>query len=90
MLDRIKQTNSQLLFVTARSLDLKEVTHQHLQTLGVAAEEIYFCGAASKGERIQQCIGLDKHDHVVFIDDQISNIEGSRIACYHFRMISSS
>ena len=92
MLDRIHKTKSQLLFVTARSADLKEVTKEHFKTLGVSSDEIYFCGTASKGEVIQQSIELDKHKHVVFIDDHISNIEavqdvfGSRITCYQFVM----
>jgi hypothetical protein len=81
-------------FVTARYPTAKEFTHSNLRSMNLDPENfnIHYCGDIAKGEYIMQNFDLSKYDHVVFIDDQLRNLENvyfvvphSRVEIYHFK-----
>lgn len=72
-------------FVTARNLIAKEFTYSNLRSIDIDPEKypVHFCGCEPKGEYIKRHFDLTKYDHVVFIDDQIRNLENVILTTNH-------
>lgn len=92
MLKRIEETNSSLMFVTARHPKFEEITKEHFNHLDIDSSkyEIHYLAGISKGEYIKNNIDISKHDQVIFIDDLVKNIKSvtdnfkDKIKTYHF------
>jgi hypothetical protein len=71
------EKSTEFAFVTARNVVAKEFTYSNLRSIDVDPEihKVHFCGNIAKGEYILRNFDLAKYDHVVFIDDQIGNLE---------------
>jgi hypothetical protein len=72
-------------FVTARHPSSKDFTYSNMRGMNIDLEQIpiHFCGDVGKGEYIRQFIDLTKYEHVVFIDDQIRNLENVYLITSH-------
>jgi hypothetical protein len=72
-------------FVTARTSVAKEFTYSNLRSIDVDPEKypIHFCGNEPKGEYIKRTFDLTKYDHVLFIDDQVRNLENVLLIINH-------
>ncbi len=95
MLDRIAKTNSDLVFVTARTREMEDFTVEHLRHLNLMFSfiPVHYVGTnQSKGEYILENIGVINYDHVVFIDDNLKNLQSvfkifwDKIMCFKFEM----
>lgn len=72
MLSAIAQTNSKLVFLTARSKQTDNYTKKNLTQVGIANENfpIYYTeNEKTKGQYVLDHVDLSGVDHVVFIDD---------------------
>jgi hypothetical protein len=71
------EKSTEFAFVTARNVAAKDFTYDNLRSIDVDPEihKVHFCGNIAKGEYIIRNFELAKYDHVVFIDDQIGNLE---------------
>lgn len=75
-LERIDQTGSELVFVTARSPELSRLTLTHLYDVGIMPKtNVHYTDSVPKGEYIARVIDFDDFEHVIFIDDMEHNIE---------------
>jgi hypothetical protein len=74
--DMVKKS-TEFAFVTARQENAKNFTYENLKSLDIDPEimKVHFCGNEAKGEYIVRNFDLEKYDHVVFIDDQLRNVE---------------
>ena len=72
----IKETHSDLLFITARNRDYKQITNEHFTHLGLQhlEEHVHYLGGEPKGEYIKQNIDTSAYERIVFIDDLVRNI----------------
>ena len=96
LLDRIRRTNSELRFITARNPKYKHITELHLSHLGLGglSGSVCYLGGASKGKYILNNIDTDKYDSIMFIDDLEHNIasvtdamrDHARLETYQFVM----
>ena len=92
LLDRLKDKNGKLMFLTARTTEFEKGTRQHLKKIGLNSDEfeIHFTSnKITKGEYIKQKIDLSDWDDVIFIDDYESYIKtvtdlNPQIKCYKF------
>ena len=92
----ILSLNCKLLLLTARDIELRNITHQHLIYSGIdiSPEIIHFSYGQSKGDYLTHNINhiIDKYDKIIFIDDYIQNLEsvyekyGNKIDYYKFVM----
>lgn len=88
----IKKLDSELVLVTARDLILEDHTKKSLINLDINYNNLYFTSSTPKGEFINDTICLDGYNKVIFIDDNLHNIEsvyskfGNRIEYYRFIM----
>jgi hypothetical protein len=75
-LENIKNTDSKLIFITARHPDFKQITEDHFNYLGLKSSEyeIHYLGGSSKGKYIKNNIDTDNYDNILFIDDLDHNI----------------
>ena len=82
--DMVKKS-TEFAFVTARQENAKNFTYENLTALDIDPETfvVHFCGNVEKGEYIVQHFDLEKYDHVVFIDDQIRNVENVLLRVNH-------
>jgi len=78
MLARIEASNSVLMFLTARGSSSHNTTKGNLSYVGIDPQRyaIHYTGSLiSKGEYIDRFIDITPYNHVIFIDDQIGNLE---------------
>lgn len=74
--DRIEQTGSTLVFVTARGENISDLTTLHLNSAGIYPKtDVHHTNNTPKGEYIANVIDFDDFEHVVFIDDMEHNIQ---------------
>ena len=94
MYNQIKETCSKLIFITARSIEYKEITRKHFESneLNYLDFDIHYTfeHSMSKAMYIQQYINMDGFDHIYFIDDQVSIVKNVKITfpqieCYIFK-----
>jgi hypothetical protein len=91
-LERIFAANARLVYLTARSPDLRELTIYQLTQCGVGVEShnVYF--AKEKGECLKAIVQRGGFKQVIFIDDMEHNVESvvkelsgiCEIQAYHF------
>jgi hypothetical protein len=95
LFNNINTTNSELIFVTARSNDLINITNIHFKDINITNlnYKIYHIGDISKGEFIKLNILINEFNNVIFIDDLITNLESvydnfnNKIILYKFEFI---
>ncbi len=77
LFDKIAQTESKLIFVTARENNLANITKNHFDCINISNFDysIYHIGGIPKGEFIKSNIQTDTFAQIIFIDDLISNLE---------------
>lgn len=93
MVNTLKATNGQLMFLTARHVDSDKWTRRQLRKLGINPDEFYIhytCAMMSKGDYIKQNISFTHWSATVFIDDFDPYIQSVRdicpdITCYKFQ-----
>ena len=97
-LTRVFETNgAHLVFLTARSPDLRQLTEFHLSACGIKidSERIYF--SREKGAALKPIVRSGGFSKVVFIDDMEHNIESvltelkdvAEVQAYHFHKFAS-
>jgi len=82
MLTRIEESNSVLMFLTARAPESREFTQKNLREVGIDPTKyaIHFTGSKmTKGGYINRNIDIAQYNTVIFIDDQIGNLESVRL-----------
>ena len=90
LLRRIKQTNSRMVILTARSAKLCEITLQQLVycNIIIPLDDIYF--SDKKGRIAHSIRRRYTYSNLIFVDDRKSNIRDVKIwipdaICYHIR-----
>jgi predicted secreted acid phosphatase len=76
LFERVKESNSHIIFLTARFKDTKELTYSHLKHLGISGIPVHFTSMEPKGDHLNRIID-DKYSHVkniVFVDDMDHNL----------------
>jgi 2-hydroxy-3-keto-5-methylthiopentenyl-1-phosphate phosphatase len=95
LLNQIKINNSDLIFLTARTGDLKAITEHHLSHLKIHNTEIYFSEGRNKGVVLNEILQRDypNKDQIIFADDMEYNLDdvkteitrnGKNVALYQF------
>ena len=74
-IDRVCEAGAHLIFLTARSAELKTLTEFHLRSCGINTDiqKIYY--SQDKGECLKSIVLTGGFKQVVFIDDMEHNIE---------------
>lgn len=93
LFNQVKETDSELIFVTARRNDLIEITNEHLSYININNfnYKIYHIGDIPKGKFIKTNIQIDSYNSVIFIDDLITNLESvyefnNKVTLYKFNI----
>lgn len=91
-----KAAGCDVIFLTARSEDLKELTHRHLKHALMECAEEYVFFAEDKGPALIRILQERRpYHHIIFVDDLVKNHESVRQALkavgvpvdtYHFQM----
>jgi hypothetical protein len=92
-----KAAGCDVIFLTARSKKLKEVTHRHLKNSLMECEEDHVFFSENKGPALVSILQQRQrsYPHVIFIDDLVKNHESVRasldafgvpVDTYHFQM----
>ena len=91
-INRVCEADAHLIFLTARSAELKELTEFHLRSCGINTDiqHVYF--SQEKGECLKSIVLAGEFKQVVFIDDMEHNVVSvlnalknvCDIAAYHF------
>jgi phosphoserine aminotransferase len=92
MVNKIKELNSKLLFLTARNKSSHNKTKEQLLHVGISCDDNdihYTNNVTTKGEYIQNNININEWDEIIFIDDYLSYIKSvndifPNIICYNF------
>ncbi len=94
-LTRVFDAGAHLVFLTARSPDLRQLTEFHMSSCGITveSEQIYF--SREKGAALKSIVRSGGFSQVVFIDDMEHNIESvlselkgvAEVAAYHFQKV---
>jgi hypothetical protein len=92
ILDKIKQMEGKLIFLTARHRKTDAWTKTQLKQIGIYPEDFeihYTDSVITKGEYIKRHIDLTGWEHIIFIDDYESFIKSvqvlhPQIVCYKF------
>ncbi len=95
LFNKLSETNSELIFVTSRLKDLKDITEKHFDSINITNfnYKIYHIGEIPKGEFIKSNIQTNIFEHIIFIDDLITNLEsvyenfGNKIILYKFNLV---
>ena len=93
LLNKIRQTDSKLYFVTARDIRYFDFTRKQFKLLGINLVNfpVYFCGTTPKGFVIKNQIKLDNFKKIIFLDDLKYNLDnvkkefGDKIECILFK-----
>jgi hypothetical protein len=84
LLNKINQTKSELIFVTAREENLSELTYNQLTNCGLSIEREQIYYSYPKGKKIleicqtknqNQNKNKQNNQNIIFVDDQLYNIE---------------
>lgn len=73
-MEKLVQTNSRIIFVTARTSELVDVTIKHLYHIGITNPDVHYVGDMPKGDYIKNAISFTDFDNIIFIDDLEQNI----------------
>lgn len=91
-LQRVFNAGAHLIFLTARSEDLRDLTESHLSSCGVKVESKNVFFAREKGAALRSIVETQGFKNVVFIDDMEHNCESvykevreiTELGVYHF------
>jgi hypothetical protein len=74
-----------LVFITARMPQTEQFTKENLLSIDIdpLVYKVWFSGFRPKGEFIASELDLTGYDHVVFIDDQVRNLENVHSKLIH-------
>lgn len=94
MVKRVNNNNSEIIFVTARNTDMKQITIDHLKHVNIDTDkyEIYFTSQGKKSPIIQELFNKRDKTNIIFVDDAPHNHEdvklhfGDKVYCYKFQM----
>ena len=93
LMDRIKQSNSKLILLTARNKKVANLTYQQLIhcEIPIDKQDIYF--SEQKGLTTHELMQKYNYDNVIFVDDKIENINDVKewnpeVKCYHMKHIN--
>lgn len=94
LLEKIKQTNSKIIFLTARTENSEEYTCKNFQDIGLDYHNFttyYTNNEKIKGQYIIDHIDTSEYDAVIFIDDNDLQLESviikcPKINCYKFEI----
>tara|TARA_B100000963_G_C22597321_1_gene658500 strand:+ start:1006 stop:1527 length:522 start_codon:yes stop_codon:yes gene_type:complete len=92
MIQRIKNTNSKLIFLTARPPSLKPLTIAQFDFLNIeyVENQVHYNFNGDKGKYVLNFINYKLFDNVIFIDDRYHNLENmknalnEKVTCYQF------
>lgn len=92
LLNKIKQTNSKLIFLTSRSIYIQNITKNDFTQIGLNYDnyKIYYTsGLILKGEYIKKYIDINKYEQIIFIDNDIHELNSiftylNNVKCYQF------
>jgi hypothetical protein len=87
LLMRIKETDSNFIIVTARNIQLKELTQKHLEEINIRCDVYY---SLDKGVMINAIKQNYIYNHIIFVDDNpkyIKQVEelNPEIFTYHIK-----
>lgn len=73
-IELLRQNNCHIILLTARSNNLRELTENHLNTVNLSFEHIYF--NSEKGDALRNIISNDYPEitNVIVVDDMIQNL----------------
>lgn len=88
--DKVKNTNSELVFVTARDPIHEPMTVNQLEQLGIVGHNIHHLAGSSKGDFIKNTFMTERN--VIFIDDSSEHVndvlnKNPHINVYHLNVI---
>ena len=98
MLKRVNDTNSRLLFLTARHEHLRDITLKHMLHLNIHNPILHFTNGNCKGQYIlDNLINSSQNfeinsNNIIFIDDLLQNIANvsdklaEHVTCYLFKL----
>ena len=103
ILKLLHYNDSQLLFITARTPDLHDITLKHLNSVSIKKinnielnkSHFIYCCTKSKGECIRDYVNLIGYSKIIFIDDLLQNLEdvyeiyNTQIELYKFEITKS-
>lgn len=88
---KITNTDSHYIFMTARNSLYKDITESHLEKVGIQNRQVYYLAGANKGEFLKSIFHkYSKYKKIIFIDDMEKNLNdihkafGNKINLYHF------
>jgi hypothetical protein len=92
-MNRMFEAGAHLVFLTARSAELRELTELHLSGCGISIDSQYVYFSREKGECLKSIVLSGGFKHVIFIDDMEHNVESvikalepvCSVAAYHFQ-----
>ena len=89
-MERVKNTGSKIVIITARNSKLEELTNKHLNECNINISDIYY--SSKKGDKVNQIKRLH-NGPVIFIDDIIRNINDVKninpeVTTYHMKHIN--
>lgn len=74
MLDRIEKSNSKLIYLTARMSFMSEITKKNFKDLGIEYCDVHYTDKKTKSDYVLSNINLHEYNKVIFIDDDVRNI----------------
>jgi len=93
LLQRLKNTESKLFFITARNEKSIKFTNQQFKLLNIDTNNypIFYCGETDKSSIVSQFIDTSIYDNIIFIDDLTHNLRkmkknfGEKVNCFLFK-----
>lgn len=75
LLQRAANSQSEIIFVTARDSKLHQLTHEHFEQLDIDHKKYKIHYTRDKGKYIKQHFNLENYERVIFIDDRLYNLD---------------
>jgi len=93
LLQRLKDTESKLFFITARNEKSIKFTNEQFKLLNIDTNNypIFYCGETDKSIIVNQFIDTTTYDNIIFIDDLTYNLRkmkknfGEKVNCFLFK-----
>jgi len=89
--EKIKNTDSHYIFMTARNPNYRDITESHLEKIGIENRQVYYLAGSNKGEFLKSISQkYSEYNKMIFIDDMEKNLNdvhkvfGNKIELYHF------
>ena len=90
LIERVKNTNSKLIFLTARNKKFTELTIQQLIycKIPISDGDVFF--SDKKGLTVYEIKRKYNRKHIIFVDDKLSNVIDVKkwnpsVKCYHIK-----